>query len=281
MSELASTLCGMFEHKWHIVLLGERSKKPIGEHWQIVTTGYDLVNHCMHQNGNIGLVCGEVSRTAVLDFDRPGALAEMAADLGPLQPWVETMKGVHCYVKWEDGLPASIRWKDQIVGQIQRGPALQHVVLPPSIHPDTGRAYRWLVDPSEPLPELPAKWREYLKEDEFPPWVKFVDREEAGIPEPEEWHGPPPEELTRRALMQPGARQRRFGVKFQCPGCRDEGHDKHMDNAVVHNDGHWGCALNPDHSAAIGEALGVTSVKKEVLGEDADELEDVSIDDLD
>lgn len=281
MSDLASTLAGMFSHKWHVVLLGERSKRPTGEHWQVVTSGRDVVNHCQTANGNIGLVCGEVSGTVVLDFDKPGALAEMTNDLGPLQPWVETMKGVHCYVKWEDGLPASIRWKDQIVGQIQRGPALQHVVLPPSVHPDTGRQYRWLVDPSEPLPELPEKWREFLREDVFPSWVKLGTREEGGLPEPEEWAGPPPEELIRRALFLPGARRRRFGVKFQCPGCRAEGHDRHMDNAVIHNDGHWGCALSEGHSAAIGEALSVASVSKEVLGDDADDLKDVSLDDLD
>jgi hypothetical protein len=36
-------------------------------------------------------------------------------------------------------------------------------VIPPSVHPTTGKPYRWLVDPAtEPLVELPGEWRAYL-----------------------------------------------------------------------------------------------------------------------
>jgi len=55
------------------------------------------------------------------------------------------------------------------------------------------------------------------------------------------------------ALTQPGsgpdgrAVERAGGVKFQCPGCVKEGHDKHRDNAVLFPTGHFGCAVNADH----------------------------------
>jgi hypothetical protein len=62
-------------------------------------------------------------------------------------------------------------------------------------------------------------------------------------------------------MAQPGARQRTFGVKFQCPACRVlRGRDRHRDNATVFLDGRFGCAQSPgdrDHRRAIAEALGV------------------------
>ena len=77
------------------------------------------------------------------------------------------------------------------------------------------------------------------------------------------WDGPPAEELLRRALLQPGARRRRIGVKFACPACREicpncgERHDKDGDSALVRTDGRFGCAVNAGHRRAIAIALGV------------------------
>jgi len=62
-----------------------------------------------------------------------------------------------------------------------------------------------------------------------------------------------------RALAQPGARFRRHSgqIKFQCPGCAAEGHDRHRDNgAYFVNSGRWGCALARSHWRPIGELLG-------------------------
>jgi hypothetical protein len=61
-----------------------------------------------------------------------------------------------------------------------------------------------------------------------------------------------------RALAQPGARFRRHSVKFQCPECVAEGHDRHADNAVYFVDtGRWGCAVGGRlHWRRIGELLG-------------------------
>lgn len=65
------------------------------------------------------------------------------------------------------------------------------------------------------------------------------------------------------ALRQPGAVQRDGYVKFACPGCVAEGHDRHQDNAAFFVDaGTWGCAYAKDtpqgreHWQAIGRALG-------------------------
>ena len=71
------------------------------------------------------------------------------------------------------------------------------------------------------------------------------------------------EQLIEAARRQPGARERASIIKFQCPKCRDEGHDEHRDNAgLFTHDGRWGCAYAADtdagraHWEAIGRALG-------------------------
>ena len=65
-------------------------------------------------------------------------------------------------------------WHGGIIGEIQRGPGQQQVVMPPSIHPATGARYRWvteslgcLCEPVNPvtddLPKLPGLWLAYLR----------------------------------------------------------------------------------------------------------------------
>jgi Bifunctional DNA primase/polymerase, N-terminal len=259
MTPLDLTLAAVLAHDWRVVLLQPRAKKPAGTHWT-VTTDLDVIRRHVEVGGNIGLVCGPDSGVAVFDPDLPAEFDALEHDLGPLVRTVRTGSGnVHCYVRYEPDLPASLRYQGTIIGQIQRGPGQQQVVLPPSIHPTTGRAYAWLVDPRDPLPTLPEGWREYLRARPEAP---------TAAASPDAWDGPPAEELLRRAMQQPGASRRSTGVKFQCPGCCAEGHDEHKDNAFVRLDGRFGCAYDADHLAdhrrAIADALDVSNVNATV-----------------
>ena len=179
-ADLDLTLAAVACHGWQVVLLGKRSKRPTGAQWN-VTTDLDVIRH---HDGNRGLLCGPASGVAVLDFDNRAIGDDMFAALGTLAIWVETGSSKwHCYVAWEPNLPAKLMWQGRKVGELQRGgigpegqPVLQHVVLPFSIHPDTGRAYRWRVDPRSPLPTLPDAWRTYLLDTHAvdappPPWI--------------------------------------------------------------------------------------------------------------
>lgn len=278
MQPINQTLNAVDQHGWQVVLLAPKSKRPTGETWQI-TRDPDIIYNHYWKGGNLGLVCGPESNVMVLDFDKPGAYAEMCEQLDPILTWVETGSGKsHCYFLWEEGMPAKMEWCGEKIGEIQRGPAKQHVVMPPSTHP-SGGPYLWLRDPAEPLLRLPDTWRKHFKEEAVPSFIPVGNRE--GQPADEVWNGPSADEILRRARMQPGSKRRRNGIKFQCPGCRKEGHDKSMDNAIVYDDGRWGCAISSSHSRDIGEVLGVVSVQQEVLGDSADDLRDVSIDDLD
>ncbi len=237
---------------WKGVLLRPKSKSPAGKHWQI-TDDPVVIGRCNGHNGNLGIVEGPEYGLAVADIDNVDVFSDLVGLLGePGKAWVQTGRGgLHYYFKWEPGLPAKLHFAGKKIGEIQRGSetengtGLQQVVAPPSIHPDTGKPYTWLVNPvTEPLRPLPDVWCAYLRGGFTP--------SNGGRPRPD------PGELREKALAQPGAVQRSGGIKFQCPGCRDEGHDKHEDNAVLFNDGRWGCAIGDrTHWDAIASALGV------------------------
>jgi len=158
---------------WEVVRL--RGKRPIGPRWHI-TKDADEVSRWLAAGDNIGLVCHQRTGVLVLDPDEALAWAEMVEELGqPCSPWVITGSGrLHYYAAWTADLPAKLTWYGKIIGEIQRGPGLQQVVLPPSRHPQTGVAYRWiterlgfLCDPInpvvDPLPQPPGLWLAYLR----------------------------------------------------------------------------------------------------------------------
>ena len=235
------------------VLLYPKTKMPAapaGETWPI-TIDPDVVAHHLDRGGNLGLLGGERNGLAIFDIDDPDAFAEAEASLGALgERWVETGSSKHhVYKRWDAGLPAKLRWHDVIIGEIQRGPGLQQVVIPPSVHPNTGRRYQWLVAPATAmLSRLPVRWRQHLLE---PPRPVFRRTETSATGAARE-----------AALAQPGARRRPSGnIKFACPACVAEGHDTTQDNAVLF-EAHWPGLRwgGPDSRArleAIGQALGV------------------------
>jgi hypothetical protein len=161
---------------WHCVRLAPRQKVPAGRRWDI-SHDADTVARWFTRGFNVGLVCGKPSGVAVLDPDKPLLWADMIEALGqPSLPWALTGSGrLHYYIAWCDLLPAKLIWNRQIVGEIQRGPGLQQVVLPGSVHPN-GSGYRWItdrlgflcepIDPvHDPLPDIGGYWGAYLFHD--------------------------------------------------------------------------------------------------------------------
>lgn len=180
LADRARTLDAVRRRGWEVVKLQGRTKKPVGQHWEI-TTDADQVAAWLDAGANIGLVCHERTGVAVLDPDEL-EWVELIDMLGqPCLPWVLTGSGnLHYYIAWTNHLPAKLTWQGKIIGEIQRGPGQQQVVLPPSIHPDTGRPYRWISDGllptmlcepinpvTDPLPRLPGLWAVYLKHDAY------------------------------------------------------------------------------------------------------------------
>jgi Bifunctional DNA primase/polymerase, N-terminal len=162
---------------WECVRL--RGKRPAGAHWE-TTKDPDQVAAWLETGNNIGLVCHERTGVCVLDPDDSLAWADMIDTLGqPGLPWVITGRGrLHYYFEWAADLPAKLVWHNRVIGEIQRGPGQQQVVLPPSVHPDTGAAYRWIDDDfgalcepinplTDPLPRLPGLWLAYFRHEAY------------------------------------------------------------------------------------------------------------------
>jgi len=124
-------------------------------------------------SSNLGIVTGAKSRLVVIDVDRHGvdgfeSLKELETKLGPLPETVTVLSGgggEHQYFAYpSDGLP--VLSGDLVPGIQIKADNGHQVVIPPSIHPDTGARYEWEVahHPEDtPLAELPALWLEYIR----------------------------------------------------------------------------------------------------------------------
>lgn len=241
---LARTLRAVQTHGWTCVLLAHGSKRPVGTTWTKTDDPVVITQHVKTKRGNLGL-CAKDSNVAVLDIDAPDLFAEMLAEIGsPGDSWVLTGSGkLHIYVRHEAGLPAKLKWKGKGVGEIQRGEN-QQVVMPPSVHPDTGQPYEWLLDPADTdLVVLPREWAKYLGHD------RRATKTPDGKPDRRD------DLKLLAAQRMPRAVLRTNRVKFQCPACALEGHDLHGDNAIIFANGKVGCALDPRHRDLIRAAI--------------------------
>lgn len=97
-------------------------------------------------DANIGVACGEKS-AVVLDFDGPGAF-EGLKGFGLATTAARTRRGQHLYFKWSEGCEKLRNWTGVIPGLDIRTEG-GYVVVPPSIHPESGLAYEWIVSPGE------------------------------------------------------------------------------------------------------------------------------------
>jgi hypothetical protein len=242
VSDLDLTLAAVRRHGYCCILLQPRSKEPIERdgHHHATRDRSAILSH-LNNGGNLGIYTGT---HVVLDFDKEAT--SMVMKLGALPPTVETGSGkIHIYVAFAADLQAKLTWNSEKLGEVKRLPT-EYTVTPPSVHPATGRPYRWVADPREPLPVLSSDWLSHLAKAETP---------KVRTP----WNGPGADEMLRRAREQPWARERAGKVTFQCPGCREEGRDERgREHAVVFaDDGRWTCVVDPAHRSAIGAALGI------------------------
>jgi hypothetical protein len=229
-------------------------KRPIERNWPTRRPSEDEVANHLVRGGNVGVKAG--AGLVILDFDDAVAERELLAELGELQPTVETGSGRrHYYVSAPAAteLPAKLMWKGKCAGEVQRTSA-QQVVAPPSIHPTTAKPYVWLVDNPERLQELPSKWLGFLLS--LPGHIMPGDSRGHEDDGSDEWRGEPAEVIVKRSLEQPGAKLRKNGVHFQCRGCKRLGRDRSMDNGIVFLTGKFTCCIfHEAHRSAIAEQL--------------------------
>lgn len=166
-------------HYWaaglQVIPLYPHAKKPAISSWQTYsarasTEGERDIWLDSFPSGNIGLVLGAASGLVALDVDtdEPKVL-KVIEDVFPPSPWVR--RGARGYVKlyrYQGQQAFKIKAADgtSICDFLATG---QQVVLPPSIHPDTGRPYEANCDLLgdgllAQIPSLPNNIEEILKD---------------------------------------------------------------------------------------------------------------------
>lgn len=161
-----------FDAGMSVIPLRYRDKRPFFEGWQefaakLPTPEQQAQWLDMYTDCNMGLVLGPQSRVCVIDIDTEDPeLIELIESLIPESPWKRVGKkgAVYAYkytghktfrIKTEQGL--------SLVELLSTG---TQVVLPPSIHPETQRAYEancnlWEV--IDQLPELDPQIEELMR----------------------------------------------------------------------------------------------------------------------
>ena len=123
----------------------------------------------LHPRGLLAIRTGAVSGTVVIDVDARGlpAMRQMIADgLLPRTLAQRTGSGYHLVYAHPGVRIAS--------GPGKGGPGIDiksddaYIVVAPSVHPRTGRPYRWLGPLTEELAPLPQDWVKRLREPDRP-----------------------------------------------------------------------------------------------------------------
>jgi len=159
-----------------VIPLVERDKRPILNDWPQYGTTFpeeSVRNHWtnMYPSGNLGLPFGSASGLCAIDIDleQDDPLFKAIMEKLPASPWHRVgKKGVGLIFKWSGQKNFKLRDNDNnmIVEFLGLG---NQMVLPPSIHPETGRAYvadtnLWeVMDDIVALPEdIELQLREFL-----------------------------------------------------------------------------------------------------------------------
>ncbi len=142
------------ERGWLLTPL--RGKRPIMDQWQ--KAGRPTLQQVTKwaRRGNLGLRTGSVSRVIVIDVDTPKGGCVNQLDLPVTVTVMTGSGGLHLYFCHPGGRVRNSVGRLALHVDV-RGDGGQ-VVFPGSIHPDTGRQYRWAegLSPDEvPVADLP------------------------------------------------------------------------------------------------------------------------------
>jgi hypothetical protein len=153
------------ERGWALIPLN--GKEPRSRRWQtVIPEDPEFVAGRWSEWGRrhgMGVVLGP-SGLAVIEDDLADGHAQLLDLFGGLLPPVPIVrsggKSLHLYFL-DDGLEPAVR------NGLELRCGRQQVVLPPSVHPDSGRAYEWLADhelgaPGIELVPVPAAARAYF-----------------------------------------------------------------------------------------------------------------------
>lgn len=152
------------EHGWPVHPLQPRSKVPLTEHgFQDATTDLDQITKWWTQWRHANIGCRIPDSLVAIDIDprHGGSLERLQALVGPLPETLQVISGrgdggAHYYFLRPPGALTGARLPKRAVSLLTH-----NAILPPSIHPVSGRPYCW--GPVEEPAPLPARLRELLR----------------------------------------------------------------------------------------------------------------------
>lgn len=155
---------------WPVFPLAERGKNPrTSNGFKDAATNPNVIERWWDRwpEANIGVPTGRAIGAWVLDVD-PGkrgadSLAELESELGPLPDTLEQRTGSggrHLFFAWVEG--REVRNRQAVRPGIDVRGEGGYIVVPPSIHPDTGRTYDWSMGDDDPIVFAPAAWLDLL-----------------------------------------------------------------------------------------------------------------------
>jgi hypothetical protein len=147
---------------WRFCRVRAGEKRPYPANWQRTPLTLAEVD-----SENIGIILGAASAgTCAIDFDGPTAIdwfQEQFPNLQlPVTPTWTSGKAGRCQMAFTvDSLLWNMLQTKKIATAEREGIEFRWTgaqsVLPPSVHPDTGQPYQWLIDASHALAPLPTE----------------------------------------------------------------------------------------------------------------------------
>jgi hypothetical protein len=160
---------------WRVLALNGKSPAWLGEGWQNrTTTDPEVIRRWWNQQSSFNVGVAPAGQLVFIDVDpRHGGddlLHDLERELGALPPTPSYLTGGH-----DNGWRLIFKHPGCKLRTGLGGKGLSifsdhgQVVIPHSVHPDTGRRYEWENDPDEvPLAELPEAWLARLRAPDHP-----------------------------------------------------------------------------------------------------------------
>ena len=250
MSACLAAALGYAEREWNVVpTIGKRP--PFRDWPRLATTDPDTIRAGWRRwpTANVGVVVGDSFLALDVDPRHGGddSLHALERDLGQLPPTPTYLTG-GADGGWRVLLahPGGDLLHELAPGvEVRHGPQL--VVMPPSVHPGTGRMYEWDLGPDEaPLAAAPEAWRARLTAPAARPAAPSEHRDDPLLEVPAAVYV---ELLT-------GRRPDRRGCYVQCPF--HGGGEERTPSLRPYGDGGWACFGCPPRPGAGRRCLGGT-----------------------
>ncbi len=157
-----STKAALQLHQYGYIPQPLNGKAPITKAWQSrwldnPMTEKDITNKVVNfSNKNIGILTGKGSNCIVVDIDSMKTYTELIENHGlfPETPTVKTNRGLHLHFEYDETIPSCTP-----IEKVDILSDKKQVVAPPSIHPESGVPYKWLISPKD------------TKKAKLPPWL--------------------------------------------------------------------------------------------------------------